>query len=599
MKVRHLNGVLLVSALLTLLLGFSWPFFWVISGIIGMLPSIYWLISDIRNKTMGSDLLAVISLFATLFTNEFFAASIISLMLATGRMLESWAIGHAEAQLKSLIARMPSNACRVESNGSSSILVQIKIEEIGIGDHILVRAGEITPTDGILVIAATLDESALTGEPIPIRKESGEEISSGVLNADAPFEYVATSTSQNSTYEGIIKLVKSAQAKSAPGVRLANKWALRFVPVALFVSALAWVLTGEVNRAVAVLVAATPCPLILAVPIAIVAGLSQSAKNGAIIKGGAILEQLSRGETVLLDKTGTLTHGGPEISQIACDPGFTPKEIIQLAASLDQYSSHMVAKSIVKYAESHGFAISTSTQVKEIPGRQVDGIIDGLEIRVGQLDTNPPSWLNFSKPLMVAVSQSKKIIGIIGLEDPLRQESRKLIADLRTLGIGRIAIVTGDREESARDVASQLGITEVFSHVTAAQKLEITENAMKNSKGTVIVVGDGINDAPALATADVGVAMGARGATAASEAADVIIVEDSIDRLVRAIRIAKHSRRKALEAATIGMGLSLIIMATGAFGETSVSQGALAQEFIDVLAILWALTTLKKIKVPQ
>ena len=595
MKERQRNQVLLLATLLTLVLGFFTPWMWAISGLIGLLPTIYSLYKDIKQRTLGSDLLAAISLVATLLTDELFAGSVIALMLATGRMLESWAVGQAERQLKSLIGRMPRIANRVENSGTSQQIVQIAIDDIPIGDLILVRGGEITPTDGKLAQQATLDESALTGEPLPIQRLAGEDISSGVLNAGAPFEYVATTSARNSTYEGIIKLVRQAQAKSAPGVRLANTWAVRFVPVALAVAALAWIITGDVTRAVAVLVAATPCPLILAVPIAIVAGLSQSAKNGAVVKGGAILELLSRTNTVLLDKTGTLTHGGPVISEIACAPGYTTKQIIHIAASLDQYSPHMVAKSIVLYAKSQGVEISTCTDVSEIAGHQISGTLDGSRVSVGQLESAKPDWLTFTAPLIVAIAKDNQLVGVIGLEDPLRSESKKLIADLQDLGVTRIAIVTGDRQESADQVANELGISEVFAHVTAGQKLEIAESAMKNATGTVIVVGDGINDAPALAAAHVGVAMGARGATAASEAADVIIVEDSIDRLIRAITIAKRARRKALQAAGMGMILSFFIMATGAFGMTSASQGAIAQEVIDVLAILWALTTLKKI----
>lgn len=284
MKVRQINQVLLLSAITTLALGFSYENIWILSGLIGLIPALYSLIRDLRQKTMGSDFLAVISLIATLLTNELFAASVIALMLATGRMLESWAVGQAERQLKSLIARMPRIANRIEVSGSTEKITQIAIEDIQIGERLLVRSGEITPCDGNLLGTATLDESALTGEPLPVQRVKNDAISSGVLNAGVPFEFVAMSTAENSTYEGIIKLVKEAHAKSAPGVRLANTWALRFVPIALSVAALAWIITGEVDRAVAVLVAATPCPLILAVPIAIVAGLSQSAKNGAIVK---------------------------------------------------------------------------------------------------------------------------------------------------------------------------------------------------------------------------------------------------------------------------------------------------------------------------
>ena len=587
---RKFNWALLGASSGTLLLGFIVEQSWILAGVIGLVPAIAWRVNDLRDKTMGSDVLAVLALLGALFTDELFAAAVISVMLATGRVLESWAEGQAERQLKALLSRMPRNVHRVKSDKS---IEEIDIEDIEIGDRLLIRSGEITPTDGLLLALATLDESALTGEPLPVLRPSGDEISSGVLNAGAPFEYTATSTSENSTYAGIIKLVKAAQAKSAPGVRLANTWALRFVPAALLIAALAWAISGDINRAVAVLVAATPCPLILAVPIAIVAGLSQAAKNGAIIKGGGILELLAKTETVLLDKTGTLTHGGPAVSDINTEPGISDDELLQVAASADQYSPHIVAKALVQEAQKRNLLLTSCTDIEEIPGHEIAATIDGARIVVGQMRYENPNWLHFAKPLMVAVARDGRLIGVIGLDDPIREESAQMVADLRSVGVKHIALVTGDREETAREVAASVGITEVFSNVTAAGKLEITETAKSKASGSVIVVGDGINDAPALAAAHVGVAMGARGASAASEAADVVIVEDSIDRLTRAIRIAKSSRRKALQAAGIGMGLSFIVMGTGAIGYTNASQGAIAQEVIDVIAILWALTALK------
>lgn len=590
MSGRNFNRALLAASSATLLFGFFYEPLWILAGLIGLVPAITWLINDLRHKTMGSDVLAVLALLGALFTDELFAAAVISVMLATGRVLESWAEGQAERQLKALLSRMPRNVHRVKSDGA---IEEIKIESVAIGDRLLIRSGEITPTDGALLALATLDESALTGEPLPVLRSPGEEISSGVLNAGAPFEYTATSTSENSTYAGIIKLVKAAQAKSAPGVRLANTWALRFVPAALLIAGISWLLSGDIDRAVAVLVAATPCPLILAVPIAIVAGLSQAAKHGAIIKGGGILELLAKAETVLLDKTGTLTHGGPAVSDINTEPGISDDELLQLAASADQYSPHIVAKALVQEARKRNLSLSSCTDIAEIPGHEIAANINGARIVVGQMRYENPGWLHFTKPLMVAVARDGKLIGVIGLDDPIREESAQMVADLSSVAVKHIALVTGDREETAREVADSVGISEVFSSVSAAGKLEITEAAKAKASGSVIVVGDGINDAPALAAADVGVAMGARGASAASEAADVVIVEDSIDRLTRAIRIAKASRLKALQAAGLGMGLSFIVMATGAIGYTNASQGAIAQEIIDVIAILWALTALK------
>jgi len=574
---------------ISLIIGFEFEKVWIFGGLIGLIPATNWVIQDLRKRTFGSDILAVFALIGAILTNELFAASVVSFMLASGRILESWAEGQAERQLKSLIARVPRNTHIVKADGQ---IDQISIEDVKIGDRVLIRSGEIVPTDGQLLMNATLDESALTGEPLPVNRGLSNQIDSGIVNAGAPFEYLATSSSEQSTYAAIIRLVKSAHEKNSPSIRIANKWAIRFVPLALIMAAAAWLISGEVDRAIAVLVTATPCPLILAVPIAIVSGLSRTAKNGVIIKGGAILELLGRTEVVLLDKTGTLTHGGPAVDEIQCADGYTQSEILSLAASVDQYSTHVVAKALVAAAHTKGVNIYKVDEVKEIAGHNIQGKYKQGVITVGQLIQPAPNWLTMNHPLIVAVTKGDLLIGAIGLQDPLRPESKQLISDLKSVGVKYVALVTGDREETAHQVASEVGIENVYAGVSAEGKLEITRGLMQTSNGSVVVVGDGINDAPALAAADVGVAMGARGATAASEAADVVIVEDSIDRLTLAIQIAKTSRNKASQAAGIGMGLSLIMMLFGGAGFITPGEGAIAQEIIDVIAILWALTAL-------
>jgi heavy metal translocating P-type ATPase len=543
----------------------------------------------IREFMTGSDLLAFLAIVGAVLTKEFFAAIVIVIMLASGRVLEKWAEGQAERELKSLLSRMPRNVHRRNATGGVD---EIPVNAIAIGDVLLVRSGEIVPTDGTLLESGVLDESALTGEPLPISRSSGDLISSGVVNAGSPFFFEASTSSEASTYAGIIKLVRQAQAKTAPGVGVANQWALRFLPVALTIAGTAWAISGDPKRAVAVLVIATPCPLILAVPIAIVAGLSKAAKSGAVIKGGAILELLAQTETVLLDKTGTLTQGGPAITEINTAPGVSDDQLLQLAASVDQFSPHIVAKALVIEAKHREILLFAVEEISEDAGRHISGVIDGKVIRVGQITGEKPTWLHFSHPLMVGVESDGQLIGVIGLKDPIRPESRAMVSALRAAGVKHIALVTGDRSETAQEVAEEVGISEIYSNISAAGKLDITRKAQMESKGAVVVVGDGINDAPALAAADVGVAMGARGASAASEAADVVIVEDSIDRLVHAIEIAQRSRRKALQAAGIGMGLAIIGMVFGAFGLLTPSQGAIAQELIDLLAILWALSAL-------
>jgi cation transport ATPase len=370
---------------------------------------------------------------------------------------------------------------------------------------------------------------------------------------------------------------------------LANKYALWFVPLSLILALGTWLITGEVAPAVAVLVAATPCPLILAIPIAIIAGISNAAKNGAIIKDGSALEQLAKSRVLLVDKTGTLTHGGPEISRIQAAPGFTENEILRIAAGLELSSAHVLAKAVVRGARLREVLPAKATGVQEILGEGLVGLVDGKHIRVGRLLEPAPSWVVVSPALQICVDQGGEVIGVIDLDDPVRDDAAATLKQLRELGLERIILVTGDRRPAAESVGSAVGVDEVFAECRPEDKLELVAIEKAKTSGSLLVVGDGINDSPALAAADVGVAMGARGATAASESASVVIVEDSIGRLVDAIKIAQGARNRALQAAGIGMGLSLAAMFAGAFGLVSVTQNAVTQEFIDAIAILWAL----------
>ena len=592
------TAALLYSSTTALALGLIFKYFlnisadipWAIGGFIGLIPSIKWVLDELKDKQMGSDVLAIFSIVGALAIREFFAAAVISFMLASGRALESWAEGRADFALKSLIDRMPKLANRITKTGQLEV---IKIEDVEINNRLLVKSGEIVPVDGIAQETCYLDQSALTGEPMPVLLEKAGSVISGTINAGNAFEMIASGNVSQSTYSGIVTMVRNSRAQSSPNIRLANKWALRFVPITMAMAALTFLLTGDATRTVAVLVVATPCPLILAVPIALVSGMSRATKSGAVIKGGAVLEKLSKAEVVLLDKTGTVTHGGPVITEIVTSTGITHEYALQMAASLDQYSPHVVAKSLVDEAKNRGISLLSASNVVEEHGKEVSGKIDGVLIRVGAAPTNLPSWANLKQPLIVALHFNNQLIAIFGLEDPIRSESKKTISDLHKLGVSEIVMVTGDKEETASIVAKELGINRVIANSSPETKLNVVHEYRNKVSGSVIVVGDGINDAPALAASDVGIAMGARGASAASEAADVVIIEDSIDRVVSAISIAKLSHSKALQASIGGMGLALIAMFAAAFNQLTPSQGAIAQEFIDLLAIMWALTTLR------
>ena len=566
-----------------------------ISAAVGFILSIQWLIAAIRESALGSDVLAAVSIAATTLTGEWVAAAVISLMLASGRALETWAEGRAHAQLGALLARAPRTAHVIGAGGAP---VTTELDQVPLGTRILVRSGEVVPLDGRLATHGTFDESALTGEPLPVFRSIGEEVASGVVNTDSGVELVTTQTSQTSTYAALVRLVQQAQAQSANAVRLANRWAAWFVPFAVVGAALTWMVTGKYSNAIAVIVAATPCPLILAIPVAIIAGMSKAAKSGAIIKGGAALEQLARVRVVLMDKTGTLTQGGPEVSRIVYRDGVDENWLFTLVASLEQHSPHVVARALVAHAALTGVELQPATEVSEEHGHGLSGVVSGHLLRVGQPIGEMPNWADIDDALLVAVEVDGQLTAMIGLADPVRSESQQTVANLRTLGVQRTVLVSGDRQATVEAVAAMVGVDEFHGDCKPEEKLNLLRKIQQElksagSNGTVIAIGDGINDAPTLAAADVGVAMGARGATAASEAADVVIVEDSIDHLACAVDIAQGARSRALQAAGVGMGLAIAAMLASSTGLLNATQAAISQELIDASAILWALVPAK------
>lgn len=578
-----------LALILGLVFGSDLPFY--CGSAIGLLLSVRLVWVSIREGEIGSDILAFIAIIATSLIGEWIAGAIVSLMLATGRALESWAAGRARKQLEALVQRAPRTIQLVDANGHIS---EHSVHDVKIGDTFLVRTGEVVPVDGTLLAAASFDESALTGEPLPVDRAIGEDVASGVVNAGDPVKLIATTTAESSTYSALVRLVENAKAHSAPGVRIANRYALWFVPLSIVLSVATWLITGDVEPAIAVIVAATPCPLILAIPIAIIAGISNAAKHGAIIKDGAALEQLARAKVLLVDKTGTLTHGGPEITGVQAAEGVSEAELLAIAAGMEHASSHVLAKAVVRGAQQRNIQPLPAEGVQEILGEGLVGAVSGHKIRVGRLYEPAPDWVKVTASLQICVDRDGQVIGVIDLDDPIRPESKGTIQTLKRWGIEKVLLVTGDRKPAAEAVGFEIGVDEVYAECRPEDKLKLVQHEKAQATGAVLVVGDGINDSPALAAADVGVAMGARGATAASETASVVIVEDSIGRLADAIHAAKAARNRALQAAGIGMGLSLIAMLGGAFGLVTITENAIAQEFIDAAAILWALVPAKR-----
>ncbi len=559
------------------------------------------ILDALRHGRVGVDLIAVVAMAGAVRLGESLAGAVIAVMITTGRALEEYADARARRELAALLARSPRVVHRYGPDG----LTSPPIESVVPGDRLLVKPGEVVPVDGTIVgEPAILDESALTGESRPTTREPGDQIASGTVNAGGPFDLITLASAEASTYAGIIRLVASAAASKAPFVRLADRYALLFLPLTFGIAGLAWLLSGDPVRALAVVVVATPCPLILAAPIAIVAGISRAAGRGIIVKGGGALESLARASVVLFDKTGTLTSGTPTVAEVESFGSIDPDELLRMAASVEQLSPHVFAAAVVRAAHERGLTLDLPTEVTERAGSGVTGTISGLLIQVGQ-----PDWIAGGGPAPVQVRELRRrtalegsstaFIGVAGviegaliLTDPIRTETPRALRLLRRAGIQRIVMVTGDAPAVAETVGAAIGVDAIMSEREPAEKLEIVAAERAEAAGLVVMVGDGINDAPALAAADVGVAMGARGATAASEAADIVIVVDRLDRLAEAIRIARRSRRIALQSVVLGMGLSVIAMVAAAFGLLAPVAGAILQEAIDVIVILNALRAL-------
>lgn len=545
---------------------------------------------------LGLDIVAALSMSAALAFGENLAAAIVALMYTGGAFLESFAEGRARREMHDLLSRVPRTATRYVDDS----LEEIDVNAVRAGDRLLIRQGDVVPVDGTTAsVRVFINMSALTGEALPVSLAQGAEVLSGSTNAGDAFDLVAKHEAKDSAYAGIVRLVEEAQQSKAPMSRLADRWSLGFLLATLLIAFAAWWFTGDPIRAVAVLVVATPCPLILAVPVALVAGMSRAAHFGVLVKGARPLEAMARIHTLVLDKTGTLTDGRPQIAFIHCEPGFGEDEILRLAASVDQVSKHPMAQALVMAAQGRGLNLLLPTDAAEVAGDGVRGCIDERLVVVGgygfvvkQSNASPIEIPDTDTgSALVAVAVDSRVAGYIVLADPVRGEVGETLGGLRREGVQRIVLATGDRAAVAARIAEGLGLDAIRSDLTPDQKVLVVLSERKN--GPVMMVGDGVNDAPALAAADVGVAMGARGAAASAEAADVILLVDRIDRLRTGIEIARRSRRIAIESVVVGIGLSIFAMVAAAFGYLPPIQGALLQEAIDVTVIANALRALK------
>ncbi len=583
----------LVVSLVLEFLGFSTATHWLLGSVSLLLtiPLLAGMWDNIRNGSYGVDILAATAIVTAVLLHEYWAAIIVVLMLTGGEALEDYAERRAQSELDALLTRAPQMA-HVHRNRK---LVDIKASEVHVGDKLEIRPGELVPVDAeILEGSATFDESSLTGESLPQLKQVGEQILSGSVNQDGLLTVLALHSAADSQYQQIIKLVKSASKSQSPFVRLADRYSIPFTIAAYALAGGVWIISGDPVRFLQVIIVATPCPLLLAAPIALISGMSRASKYGIIVKNGSALERLAEAETIAFDKTGTLTVGRPVVDQITTFGSFTKNDVIGSAASLEQGSNHVLAGAIINAAATRKLTVAKAKHVSEAAGHGLKAHVKNKNILVGHYgfmadhDIEMPAAFKQSsiKQTATFVAIDNKLAGIITFKDEIRPETKKTLELLRKLGLKDTMMLTGDNQAAARAVATKLGITNVISSALPGDKLRAIE---KVEKRPLVFVGDGVNDAPVLTAADVGIALGARGSTAASESADIVIMKDDLSYVVQAVAVARRTFKIARQSILVGIGLSLLLMALFATGKFPAVWGALAQEIVDVVVIFNAL----------
>jgi heavy metal translocating P-type ATPase len=583
-------------ALTGLVLGIFIHNIWFITLILGGAPIVFKTVRGMFQGEFASDIIASLAILTAILMRQEFAGAVIVLMQSGGEALEAFGLKRASSSLEALLSRAPRFALRK----SHEALEQIDVAQVQIGDTLLVRPGDLVPVDGIISLgSAEIDESALTGEPLAQNKTVGDPVFSGTIDINGAFEMRATKLSQESQYQKIVTLVRKAQEEKAPIQRLADKYAIFFTPLALLMSALGYLITQDPTTILSVLVVATPCPLILATPLAILCGINKSAQHGIIVKGGAPLEQIGNIQAIAFDKTGTITYGTPFVEEIIPLNHETREDLLYKTASIEQLSSHSVAKAIVEKCPQK---LTIPTEFKESPGKGVQGMIDGDLFTIGS-----PLFLeschgkevfqgceeaihqNYTREkLLIFIAKNGLCIGAFVISDRIRPKLPALIKQIYHLGIQKVTMLTGDSHKNGAVIAKQAGIDDFSADLLPAEKVEKIEE-LKKTYRPIAMVGDGINDAPALATADVGIAMGAYGSAISAEAADIVLLVDDPTKVANAIEIGKETLHIAKQSIFIGMGLSTLLMIIAAFGTIEPAIGAMLQEIIDVAVILNAL----------
>ncbi|MDT2759112.1 heavy metal translocating P-type ATPase [Enterococcus xiangfangensis] len=566
--------------------------FWLVSIIGGIMTisMLIGMIKTLRSGKYGVDILAVTAIVATLMVGDYWASLVVLIMLTGGDSLEDYASHQASRELRSLLDNSPQVAHRIDGEE----ITELTIEEVRVGDLILVKPGELVPVDGRVVVGESfVDESSLTGESKPIEKKMNDELMSGSVNGDAALRVKVTKSAQDSQYQTLVKLVKESEAKPAHFVRLADRYAVPFTITAYIIGGVAWFVSKDPVRFAEVLVVASPCPLILAAPVALVAGMSRSSRNGIVVKTGTTIEKLARAKSIAFDKTGTLTEGKLSVEEIHVDTTEVSKEeLITYAASGEQESSHILARSLVAYGKANQLALFPVTELEEITGQGIQAKVNGKTIRVGKATFAGATSELTNEKTAVYVSLADQYVGYITFTDIVRKESANTITELNKLGIKKTIMLTGDRQSIADRIANQVGITEVHAECLPAEKIDVLKT-LKEQDRPVVMVGDGVNDAPALAVADIGIAMGAHGSTAASESADAVILKDDLSRVSAAIHLSQDTMRIARQSVLIGLIICVILMLIASTGVIPALLGAALQEVIDTVSILSALRARK------
>jgi heavy metal translocating P-type ATPase len=566
---------------------------WVLgtASLIAVIPLVMGMWEDFRSGAYGLDILALTAIIASVLLHQYWAAIIVVLMLTGGESLEDYAEHRARSELDALLTRAPQIAHIIRGTK----ITDVKAVDVNAGDKLLIKPGEVVPVDAVILEGkASFDEASLTGESLPQLKSVDEQILSGSINLDGSVTVRALHAAKDSQYQQIIKLVRAAQQSQAPFVRLADRYSVPFTITAYLIAGAVWYISGDSMRFLEVIVVATPCPLLLAAPIAFISGMSRASKYGIIVKNGSALERLASIQTIAFDKTGTLTKGHPQVSAVTAYNAYKQTEVLSFAASLEQNSTHVLAQAIVSAADQKNLKYVKAKHVSEAAGHGLQAHLKGKDVLVGRLDfmtdhnvTMPRNFKHASVTQTAAyVAIDGKLAGVITFEDELRPESKATLAQLTKLGVSRMLMITGDHAAAAKNIASKLGITDYHAQALPGDKLRVIEEIQDRP---VAFVGDGVNDAPVLTAADVGIALGARGSTAASESADVVILQDDIGYVARAVGVAQRTLALAKQSILVGIAISVGLMLVFATGKFTPVLGAILQEVVDVVVIFNAL----------